>query len=375
MDMSLTEAIDRCDLPALIARHCGAASLHGLGPKGGTIKDPRPGKAEQSPSFSLWIGAHGAWMWKKRGRNAGSGTAFTFLTSLGMSGTEARAELLAFTGTRPAWNGGGERPPPPEPDVLTRAREKLADLKPVTHRAFAELQRELLPLRETDVAAHDLQARGLWRAAGLQAFNLHGDLAFLVRGPEGRVYNVKRRRLPPGERGKYSVVFPGLGTPAWCSPGYGQAPHVLLVEGELNAAAVYHAATVQGERLDVQGLAGADTWPFLEGLNREVWIYADPDKSGEAMRARLQDLAFKVGARSVQQVPSLPTGDFCDLLGRDGPRSVWQTLTERPERPARQDQLWPIQHEIQLAARQSPFLGEPGSDAGWPLQRRRRRLD
>lgn len=366
--MSLSRAVDTCDLPALIAKHCGQESVRYLGPKGGTIRDPRPGVTDHSPSFSVWQSQKGTWMWKKRGRNAGAGTAFTFLTSLGMTGPEARAELLAFTDTPGDWKPSEKAAPPP--DVLEQAREKLADVKPVTHRAFQELQFRLKPLREDDKAARDLNRRGLWQAIGFQAFNLEGDLAFLIRGPQGRVYNVKRRRIPPGKRSKYQVIFPGLGTPAWCSPGYGQADRVLLIEGELNGVAAYHAACMMQQSLDVQGLAGADTWPFLEGLNREVWIYADGDSSGEAMRARLQDLSFRAGASRVRQLPSLPEGDYCDLLGKHGPGALWDAMTTQPERP--ETHWWPAEHESRFAARQYPMLGPPTSDPEWPLQRPKR---
>lgn len=365
--MSLTEAIDRCDLPALIERYCGAEAVRGLGKTGGTICDPRPGMGERSASFSVWRGLGGAWMWKKRGRNSGGGTAFAFLLTLGMSGSEARKVLLEFSQVEDRGLDRTERAPA-QRDILERAQEKWALTRPVTVSTFQNFQRELRPLRSDEDAAQELHRRGLWQAAGLQAYSLNGDLAFLVRGPQGRVYNVKRRRVVT-QGSKYGVVFAGLGSPAWCSPGYGQTCQVLLIEGELNAAAAYHATRISGLSLDVQGLAGADTWPFPEGLEREVWIYADPDESGERMRGRLQDLCFRMGASRVRQVPALNAGDFCDLLGQEGAGAVGEVLRASGARKTEGQVLWPAEYESQQAARAAPLIGETNWTPGWPMKR------
>lgn len=369
--MSLTDAINSCDLIALIAATCGGESVRRLGLKGGTICDPRPGKAETHPSFSVWHNGQ-AWMWKKRGRNAGSGTAFTFLTSLGRSGTEARQELLAFTGTRSGWDGGStgggvERQPV---SVLAQAREKLAEMSPVTVRELEGYKRDLRGVREGTPVQADLARRGLWPAGDLQAVvDRHGGLAFAVRGPDGRVWNVKRRVLREWDGPKYLLAFSGIGTPAWCNPGYGRALRVLLVEGELNAAAAWRVVTALGLDFDVQGVAGADAWPFLEGLDREVWIYADADVSGDGMRARLQDLAFEVGAPRVRQVPALPAGtDFCDVLGQEGVGALSAVMHADPE--VRQEQVQ-VSPPLSAAARARPdaLIGNTREVLEWPLMR------
>ncbi|KQR25577.1 hypothetical protein ASF71_19025 [Deinococcus sp. Leaf326] len=375
--MSLTTAIDTCDLPGLIAHLCGHEAVRGLGTKGGTICDPRPGMHEANPSFSVWRNGAGTWMWKKRGRNSGQGTAFTFLTSLGQSGAQARQALLEFTGTASTWDegsGGAKHTVTFTPrDTLAEARQKAAEVRPMTQRQFGELRDRLEPLKAEDAAAQELARRGLWLADGLQAFKYEGDLVFLVRGPDGRAYNIKRRRTD-AVKSKYQVMVPGLSTPAWCNPRYGQAKRVLLVEGELNAAAAWRVIRQSGLDLDVQGLAGTDTWPFLEGLDREVLIYADADRSGDGMRARMQDLAFASGAPRVQQLPALPAGqDFCDVLGEQGVAALERVLHAQHERPVEEETLtlWPAQFEVQQAARMSVLLGQPEDHRAWPLVRPR----
>jgi hypothetical protein len=359
--MSLTQAIDQCDLPALLTAHCGAEALRGLGPRGGTIRDPRPGKCERAPSFSVWRNTQGTWMWKKRGKNAGQGTAYTLLLSLGLSGPQVRAELLRLTGVQaPAFTP--QRPPPSPVDLLTLAREKLAEVRPVTGRQIDDLIPRLTPLEPGDPAALELERRGLWPPGALEAARLGDELIFRVRGPGGRTYNFKRRNLK-GER-SYRVQFPGLGTPAWCSPGYGAQPRVLVVEGELNAVAAWRAITALNLPFDVQGLPGTDTWPFLEGLAGEMWLYADPDASGDGMRARLQDLAHALGGQ-VHQVPALPEGDFCDLLGRSGVHALGEALLRAPVSPA-EEVLWPVTLEAR-AARASDRLLETRNFSAWPL--------
>ena len=374
--MSLTQAIDTCDLRALIAHHCGHDAARALGECGGTIRDPRPGMQETHPSFSVWRSASGTWMWKKRGRNSGQGTAFTFLTSLGLTGTQARAELLRFTQTPSAWEdgpGGVQADPRPDRDLLQEAQEKLAQLRPATWRALHELRARLSPIREGSAPARELQRRGLWPLGDLEAFDLGGHLAFLTRGPDGRPFNVKRRDL--GGRSRYQVLIPGHGTPAWCNPGYGRATRVLLIEGELNAAAAWRAVQAHGLDFDVQGLPGTDTWPFLAGLDREVWVYADVDDSGERMRARMQDLAFACGAPRVHQIPALAQGDFCDVLGQGGPDALEQVIhaqeaVPQPELGALDAPLWPADLEAAAHARTAAPLFEQVRDyAAWPLMR------
>ncbi|CAM3906377.1 toprim domain-containing protein [Deinococcus frigens] len=144
---------------------------------------------------------------------------------------------------------------------------------------------------------------------------------------------------------------------------------MLLVEGELNAAAAWQVLEARG--WDVQGVPGTDTWPFLEGLDREVWVYADGDGGGDAMRARLQDLAYACGARGVHQVPALAGQDFCDLLGAGGEAAlVWAIFADAPRPRPDRPRLYPAQIEAYAARQSAPLiagLAPPNPD--WPLAR------
>ncbi|WP_428194411.1 hypothetical protein [Deinococcus saxicola] len=360
MHGGLSRAVETCDLPALIAHTCGESAARGLGRGGGTILDPRPGHAETHPSFSVWKNSAGVWLWKRRGGEAGGGNAYHLLLSLGHSAGEARRTLLEWTGTPGDWDGGREEAAPT--DVLLLAKKALSRVRPVGARELLSVTRKLRAVTSGSPQAAELSRRGLWPPGPLQTYALGSTLAFVLRGPCGRVFNLKQRSLTG--RGRYWKACAGGGAPAWCSPGYGHAGRVLLVEGELNAAA---ASKALGEGWDVQGLGGADTWPFLEGLGREVWIYGDGDAPGEALRARLFDLAHACGSPRVRVIPPLDGQDFCDVLGTAGPKALQGMIGARASSspvPAR----FPAQIESRAAKRMIRALGAE-SDVNWPLRR------
>ncbi len=381
--MSLSKAVDACDLPALIRKHCGERAARGLGLRGGTIRDPRPGHEETDPSFSVWRRPGGAWLWKRRGGEQACGNAFDFLVSIGLTPSDARRELHAVTNTASHWSTSAPAPAPRPADPLAEAREKAREVTPATRRELDDILRAARPLHADHPAARDLQRRGLWPLGSLRAMALGGNLIFVVHGPDGRAFNIKRRHYTAGRR--YDVMVPGRGTPAWCNPGYGRASAVLLVEGELNAAAAWRAITTHGLDLDVQGLAGTDTWPFLQGLDRPTLIYADDDQSGMRMRARLQDLAFAAGAARVTQVPPLQGQDFCDLLGQGHLARLSDLLQGRGEAPRHEPGLFPADIERALlqqadrpantAADPAPLLPSTAQYEQWPMMRAGHRPD
>ncbi|CAM3507150.1 hypothetical protein DESA109040_14810 [Deinococcus saxicola] len=360
MHGGLSWAVETCDLPALIAQTCGESAARGLGRGGGTICDPRPEHAELHPSFSVWKNSAGVWLWKRRGGEEGGGNAYHLLLSLGHSAGEARRTLLEWTGTPGGWDEGRAEAAPT--DVLLLAQEALSRMHPVGERELLNVTRKLRTVTEGSPQAAELSRRGLWPPGPLQVYALGGTLAFVLRGPCGRVYNLKQRSLTG--RGRYWKACAGGGAPAWCSPGYGHTGRVLLVEGELNAAA---ASKSLGEGWDVQGLGGADTWPFLDGLGREVWIYGDGDAPGEALRARLFDLAHAYGSPRVRVIPPLDGQDFCDVLGTAGPKALQGMIGARASSspvPAR----FPAQIEAGARERMIRVLGAE-SDVDWPLRR------
>ena len=94
---SLHEAIERADLPALIERHCQDANLRRLNSRrGGVICDPRPGREERNPSFSVYFKG-GRWRWRNFATSE-YGDALDLLESLGIPKREAIKELLKDAG-------------------------------------------------------------------------------------------------------------------------------------------------------------------------------------------------------------------------------------------------------------------------------------
>lgn len=146
-----------------------------------------------------------------------------------------------------------------------------------------------------------------------------GGAVLAITGPSGHVLRLKRRR-PNGEVGgdRYHYVDDqdsrGLGAPSWCSPAFGSASLVLVIEGELNGMAAWLARPT----LDVVGVAGTNgSLPFRVLVGREVVVYADADRHGEAARERWAQTLHDRGCR-VSILPPWIEGDACDIAGRHG---------------------------------------------------------
>jgi len=92
---------------------------------------------------------------------------------------------------------------------------------------------------------------------------------------------------------------------------------VLVCEGELNAVAASRAARDCGLALDVQGVAGSESWPFLEGLDRPCLIYTDADEAGDRAAERWIELAVQCGSPSVARMAPREY-DFCEVLAASG---------------------------------------------------------
>ena len=353
----LDQANDAADLPALIRQLTGQPYPQ-LRASGGTITipDPRPGHDERHASFSVFKNLNGVWMWKRRGAHRDVGTAYHLLLAFGYTPAEAAATLAGDSeyaeATRPVIPRG-------PPSYLNLARQH-ASPTPADHEVIYALS-DLEHLEPDTPAAQDLARRGLLHSGVLQAYSvtrsthtqLTGSLAFTVQRAWGGLFNVKVRNLGR-EVPRYAYRLSGLGTPAWVNPDYGDAPVLLIVEGELNAVAAFEAASACGRFVDVQGLAGSDTWPHLNALNRDVRVYTDPDESGNAAWERLYDLLHEAGATSVIRLPVLEAGDYCDVLGQHGPQTLNALLDPTPEVPTVPDETlssgtaipgqWPLEH-------------------------------
>ena len=131
-----------------------------------------------------------------------------------------------------------------------------------------------------------------------------------ITGTQGQVLRLKLRR-GPGERSPRYCYVDGVGegTPAWCSPGWGNAGLVLVMEGELNAAAAWCARP----HLDVVGVAGTSgSLPLSRLAGRVVVLYADGDEAGMLARDRWARALHMRGCK-VSMLPAWPEGDACDI--------------------------------------------------------------
>ncbi|MBZ9714470.1 hypothetical protein [Deinococcus multiflagellatus] len=329
----LTAAIDAADLPDIIEDTTGRACPR----NGGTIRDPRLGYEEGHASFSVF--RHGqVWFFKRRGAGEGQGTAWHFLLSLGWTDDEAAEYLISRAGLC----GGAlpERRLRPAKTALERAIELAAAWTPLTRTEAVDAWAHVGPL---DAAgAQDLARRGLLHSPVLQVGSMtrdqgwakRGGVAFGIHGPQGHLIAVKVRQ-PAGVEPRFVLRTKDRGSPPWCSPGYGRASTVLIVEGEWNAAAAAHAAHVMGLDLDVQGLPGVDTDPHLDGLDRQVLLYLDQDEGHQEAQARLTELALGCAATHVERLSALPNGqDFCDVLGQQGPAALAALLVSTQAAPS-----------------------------------------
>lgn len=121
----LREAIDTCDLPALVAHYY---------PDSGATPGRRSAtfavwRGDRHKSFSLFISRSGIWLWRDHGTGE-NGNAYSFLTEIaGFSRAEAAAMLVdnhLFRSSSPGYSSAvsfPERPegPPPQQDGLWRA--------------------------------------------------------------------------------------------------------------------------------------------------------------------------------------------------------------------------------------------------------------
>lgn len=365
-----------------------SADLSGLTDAGGVVCDFRPGLEEKDPSLSVSVGKGGAVFRRHGGDDAGLSAVQYTAQVLGVSKKEAAQLLIDRAGLvdekpagpkigrqkgkkpprgpRPAQDSPakeeGASLPTPKPVGLSEALEKLAKFGPL---APDDLAYRLKGLRliedpeDTSEAAQEVTRRGLWPAvrsgllrpyaleegAALPAHSFAGALFFEVRGPDGAVWAVKFRNTDTGldiaeaNTGKrpprYAYTGKGAGRPAWCAGPMRSDLPTLLIEGELNGAAVavMLEAAGLGDAYNVQGLASAGALPHVSHLTEgaRVYVFADMgDKRGEGEKARVMwgTIAHALGAQ-VFQIGQEVTGDGTEASPR---RKVEANPFQTPEK-------------------------------------------
>ena len=311
-----------------------AADLHGLQDGGGSFCDFRPGQEEHSPSLSASVGTAGAAVFHRFGGDGLEAGAVDFAAEcLGVSKGEAARLLIERAGIVDTPPEGRAQPTVKAKKGAAALLGKLAQLKPLPEddRAAKLKGWHALTPDSAGPEAEEMDGRGLLAHCGpvvtayhftgkaepegsgkpskpytLPGYIKPGAVAFEIRGPDGKPWSVKVRNpgtpeeLEAGKVARYAYLVKGHGSPAWCSPGFELAPAELVIEGELNAAAVHVAldAAGYGASLGVQGVASASALPHAAHVTpgREVWIYADPDAAGEKARKVWAELMHAQGA-------------------------------------------------------------------------------
>ena len=348
-----------------------AADLRGLEDGGGSFCDFRPGLEENNPSLSASVGTAGAAVFHRFGGDGLEAGAVDFTAEcLSVPKGEAARLLIERAGLI-------DTPPEGRAQQTAKAKKgaavllgKLAQLKPLPEDLYSSKLKgwHALTPDSSGPEAEELARRGLLAHTGpgglLMAYRFTGRaeaedtgkpskayrlpgyikpraVVFEVRGPDGTPWALKVRNpgspeeLEAGKVARYAYLGKGQHSPAWCSPGFKLAPAELVIEGELNAAAVYAAldAAGYGTSLGVQGVASASLLPHAAHITpgREVWIYADADPAGMKGRNIWAELMHAQGA-TVRMLPAPNTftyrpdpegseyvtdGDACDWLGAD----------------------------------------------------------
>lgn len=340
-----------------------SADLSGLSDGGGVFCDLRQGMEEKDPSTSVSVGRNGGAVFRRHGADDAGLSAVQYIAAvLNVSKGEAARLLIERAGIteekRPQKKQGGKRKAPrgpqnaqqgtakkedgqdpqqptPKPLNVPDALEKLATFGPLEAQDLAYRLRGLSPLLADDgsEAGQEITRRGLWPAvlcgvlraytleegAALPAHSLEGALFFEVTGPDGQAWAVKFRNTDAAldnaeaQTGKrptryaYVVTRHKSGRPAWCAGPMREDLPTLLIEGELNAVAVWAMLHAVGmaERFNIQGVASAGALPHVSHLKEgaKVYIFADMgDKRGEGDTARRNwgKLAHSFGARVFQ---------------------------------------------------------------------------
>jgi 5S rRNA maturation endonuclease (ribonuclease M5) len=262
-------------------------------------------RVDRTPSLGVFIGSEGGivvhdFSWKK------SWSAYNYLKeALGREDLARR--WLEMTGgwdptkdaTPKRWNPTGRRNVALPKETTYTEITPSTDEWEATARAKMAEAREAIENGEHPDTLRYMEERGLKPeyayAAGLGAVEM--GIAIPVYDDNARLKGIKVRKWDESE-GRFVSVFPGRGNGYYFSPDFTWKPmqRVIIVEGELNAAAVYLA-------LDIPtiGLPGAST-----GLSRnlakrlkeyagEVVVITDQDDPGRELRERIVGQLYDAG--------------------------------------------------------------------------------
>lgn len=308
MNDDLTTAVNQTDLPGLISD---------LYPE----SKARPGKQDtvfavwrgntRTPSFSIHKHPQtGVWFYSDKATGE-SGNAFDFLTKIfGMEAEEAGRILKEGAGISPDLPAPERKATPPAPKPKPKSFEPKA-LDETEEAAFLQRAVEKGPHRPKA-----LGRRG-FKSKDLDDFMIvaDGDDALIpLFSPDGKLLNVKRRLMNPGNGPKYRYEYSGQGSPPWVSENILTATSIIIVEGELNGMIAYSLLREHVDSIGIMGVAGVENRIYHDLLrDRVVYVYADADDPGQKAREKWVEEAWQAEARTVFRLAPLVEGDFCDM--------------------------------------------------------------
>jgi 5S rRNA maturation endonuclease (ribonuclease M5) len=300
-------------------------------------------RPDRNPSLSVYIGYNGVIMVKDHGQNR----TWSYRSYLWELGREDLAQ--AWCKRFEEWDPTKEKPertregrkakrglPMPTSEVGYMEVQPATDEWEATARAKIEEARDALLNGEHPETLRYMEKRGLTPelayAAGFGA--VKEGIAIPVYDEDLRPKGVKVRKWDDS-KGRFVSLFPGRGNGYYFSPGFAwkTMPRVIVVEGELNAGAVYVA-------LDVPtiGVPGASTGLSLKLVERlkefaaEVVLMTDQDDAGRGLMERMKDQLVAAGYdthRIFIPMEDRYGRDPMDILKDQGLEGLEKNLKER----------------------------------------------
>jgi len=304
-------------------------------------------RLDRNPSLSVYIGYNGVIMVKDHAQNR-AWSYHSYLRELGREDL-ARLWLERFEEWDPTREKfkreeSGQNRKKKDPRLaIPEARVEYPVITPstdeweATARAKMEEAREALLNGEHPETLRYMEGRGLTPelayAAGFGA--VKEGIAIPIYDEDLRPKNVKVRRRDGSEGERFFHVFPGRGNGYYFSPGFAWKPmrRVIIVEGEMNAGAVYGAL-----RLPTIGIPGASTGLSRKLVDRlkeyaaEVVLMTDQDDAGRRLMERMKT-QLAVAGYDMQRIyipmEDLYKRDPMDILKDRGLEGLRENLKER----------------------------------------------
>jgi len=343
-------------------------------------------RPDRNPSLSVFPGSEGTVLVKDHATGE-SWTAYRYLKEA-LGREDLAKEWLEMTRpwdpTRVVEQPARKKAPIPMPRVRV-SYLKVQPSTPEWEASARKVMEEALAAIENGEHPRTLEymeGRGLLPeyayAAGLGA--LDKGIAIPVYDDHARLKSVKVRKWDD-KGGRFVSVFSGRGNGYYFSPEFSWKPmtRVAIVEGELNAAAVYLALD-----LPTIGVPGASTGlseemvRLLKENAREVIILTDTDDAGRKLMERIQDQLVMGGyemSRIVIPMEDRYHRDPMDILHDHGLDGLRERLVERVyNRGARLRKGTGARRQIaKMAARTSEGLNTKralGNASGYLIVRR-----